>query len=287
MFTRRGVILSACLPAFPAAAASKKSELLSRLSEIEKQSGGRLGCAVFDLSTGSRVEHRGGERFPMCSTFKVLAVGLTLKRVDGGLEKLDRRIVFPEAELVAYSPATKLRAGSAGMTVEEICHAALTLSDNTAGNLLLKAFGGPAALTAFARSIGDSMTRLDRIETILNEAIPGDPRDTTTPAAMIENLRKLTVGDVLSDQSRTKLLTWCKANTTGDARLRAGFPGDWITGDKTGSGDTGTTNDIAIAWPPHRKPVLVTAYLTQAAGSPEDRNKILADVGRAVAQFTA
>ena len=163
----------------------------------------------------------------MCSTFKFLAVAFVLARVDRGEERLDRRITFTEQDLVTYSPVTKERVGATGMTIAELCDAAITVSDNAAGNLLLASFGGPPALTAYARSLGDEVTRLDRIETDLNEATPGDPRDTTTPTAMAENVRRLVVGDALSAPSRERLKALLIANKTGDARLRAGFPKTW------------------------------------------------------------
>jgi beta-lactamase class A len=169
------------------------------------------------------------------------------------------------------------------MTVEELCDAAITLSDNTASNLLLASFGGPAALTAFARSLGDGMTRLDRIEPDLNEATPGDPRDTTTPDAMADHLRRIVLGDALSRESRERLTAWLVGNKTGDQRLRAGFPKGWRVGDKTGTGDHGVTNDVGIAWPPGRPPLVVAAYYADSSASLDERSRVLADVARIVA----
>ena len=163
----------------------------------------------------------------------------------------------------------------------------MTLSDNTAGNLLLASMGGPAGLTAFLRSLGDAVTRLDRIEPGLNEAIPGDPRDTTTPAAMLANLQALALGSALSAGSREQLVGWLLGNRTGDTRLRAGLPDGWRSGDKTGSGERGTTNDVGILWPPGRAPVLVAAYLTGTPAAAEQRNATIAAVGQAVATATA
>lgn len=262
---------------------SSADGLSSKLSGIAASSGGRLGCAVLDTATGGRAGIRQSQRFPMCSTSKVLSTALALHRVDQGTERLDRRIVFSRQELVSYSPVTEQHVGPPGMTVAEVCRAALIYSDNTAANLLLASFGGPAALTAFLRSVGDPVTRLDRTEPTLNEARPGDPRDTTTPAAMLENLRRFVLGDVLSSASREMLANWMMENTTGGARLRAGMPGDWRIGDKTGSGAYGTTNDVAVVWPRGRAPVLVTAYLTECQLPADRRDAILADVGRAVA----
>jgi beta-lactamase class A len=252
------------------------------VTRIEGEAGGRLGVAVLDTGSGDRFEHRAGERFPMCSTFKLLAAAAVLARVDAGEEKLDRRIAFEAKQLVEYSPVTEHRVGSSGMSIEELCAAAMTISDNTAANLLVASLGGPAELTSFARLLGDMVTRLDRIEPDLNEGAPDDPRDTTSPAAMASNLRALGLGDALSAESRKRLVGWLLGNTTGDARLRAGLPKDWRIGDKTGSGK-GTTNDVAILWPPGRAPVIVTAYLTASPAEPAQRNSVLAAVGRAVA----
>jgi beta-lactamase class A len=169
------------------------------------------------------------------------------------------------------------------MSIRELCAAAITLSDNTAGNLLLASIGGPAGLTAFARTLGDDMTRLDRIEPDLNEALPGDPRDTSTPMAMLSNLRLLVLGSALSRPSRSQLTEWLVLNKTGDKRLRAGIPTGWKVGDKTGSGARGTTNDLAIIWPQQHAPVLVSVYLTGATQDDDQRNAIIAAVGKNIA----
>lgn len=223
----------------------------------------------------------------MCSTFKVLACGAVLSKVDSNQERLDRRIWFGADDLVEYSPVTKERSGGDGMTVDELCEAAITRSDNTAGNLLLASIGGPQGVTAYARSLGDSVTRLDRTETSLNEAIPGDPRDTTTPAAMAANLHALLLGEALSPPSRDQLTAWLVANQTGDTRLRAGLPADWRVGDKTGAGERGTTNDVAVIWPPNHRPIILCAYLTGNTASSDERNTVIAAVARAVASSLA
>lgn len=254
------------------------------LARLESRFGGRLGVAALDVATGARASRRADERFPMCSTFKLLAAALVLARVDRGQEHLERRVAFGADQLVTYSPATEKRVGPPGMTVAELCEAALTLSDNTAANLLLASFGGPPALTAYARSLGDAVTRLDRIEPDLNEAAPGDPRDTTTPAAMLENVRRLVVGDALTPGSRARLADWLLANKTGDARLRAGLPVGWRVGEKTGTGNHGATNDVGVAWPPGRAPLLLAVYYAESTASPDQRNGVVAEVGRIVAE---
>jgi beta-lactamase class A len=260
-----------------------KAGPVEQLAALERRHGGRLGVAVLDVDSGRRINHRGEERFPMCSTFKWLAAAHVLSRVDHGEERLDRRVVFGKGDLVVYSPVTEKRVGAPGMTMAELCHAAITVSDNTAGNLLLASFGGPAGLTAFARSLGDTRTRLDRTEPELNEATPGDPRDTTTPAMMLADMRTLLLGDALSATSRKQLGDWLVANRTGDERLRAGFPSGWRVGDKTGTSGNGIANDVAIAWPPGRGPVLVAAYYDGRDATSDQRNAVLADVGRIVA----
>jgi len=257
--------------------------LAAELTRVEAASGGRLGVAVLDTLSGMRTGHRADERFPMCSTFKLLAAAAVLRWVDAGDERLDRRIAFEAADIVVNSPITKDRVGGSGMSLAELCEAAMTVSDNTAGNLILASLGGPQGLTAYARSLGDTVTRLDRIEPALNEAVPGDPRDTTTPAAMLSNLHALALGSVLSPKSRDQLTAWLVGNKTGDTRLRADLPNGWRVGDKTGSGERGTTNDVGLVWPPRRAPIIVAIYLTETAATSERRNATLAAVGRSVA----
>jgi beta-lactamase class A len=286
LMTRRTALASALLAGAallspPAVADAAAAE--ARLADLERTNGGRLGVAILDLATGRRIGRRADERFAMCSTFKLLAASLVLTRVDRGEEHLDRLIPFAKEDVVSYSPVTEKYAGKGGMSVAQICEAALTLSDNTAGNLMLASFGGPRALTAYARSLGDGMTRLDRIETDLNEATPGDPRDTTTPAATLETMRKIMLGDALSEISRAQLIAWLVANKTGGKRLRAGFPKDWRIGDKTGTSGNGATNDLAIIWPPARPPIIVAAYLAESPAPADQREAVLAEVGRIVA----
>jgi beta-lactamase class A len=291
MITRRRLVggAGAAVAGFALAGAQawatgeRLAQLGADFAKIESDSGGRLGVAVLDTLTQARAAHRADERFPMCSTFKLLAAAAVLARVDAGKERLDRRVRFEVGDVVVYSPITKERTGGEGMSLAELCEAAMTVSDNTAGNLLLATLGGPAGLTAYARSLGDAVTRLDRIEPDLNEAIAGDPRDTTSPAAMLANLHTLVLGTALAASSKDQLTRWLLGNKTGDTRLRAGLPSGWRVGDKTGSGERGTTNDVGIIWPRERAPVLVSIYLTGTSAGAEQRNATLAAVGRAVA----
>jgi beta-lactamase class A len=262
------------------------SGLAEAFARIEADSGGRLGVGVLDTGTGATAGHRGDELFPMCSTFKCLCTAAILSRVDAGKEQLGRRIPVTSADLLDYAPVTKQRAGG-DMTVAELCEAAVTLSDNTAANLLLASMGGPSAITQYARAIGDNVTRLDRTEPELNTAEAGDPRDTTTPLAMARNLQTLTLGVALLPASRDQLNAWLIGCKTGDTRLRAGLPKDWRVGDKTGSGVHGTSNDIAVIWPKGRAPITITAYLTQCSAADDKRNATIAAVAKAVADTIA
>lgn len=287
-----GVLLATALPTLALAQKSQKNlslgsaDALQRLRSIEADSGGRLGVHILDTGTGASVGHRADERFPMCSTFKVLAAARVLHRVDAGLEQLERRIPYGRDVLVAHSPVTERHVG-AGLTLAQLCEATITTSDNAAANLILQSYGGPAALTAYLRTLGDVHTRLDRTEPGLNEATPGDPRDTTTPAAMVASLERLLLGPALSTASRERLTQWMVANTTGDTRLRAGLPAGWRVGDKTGAGALGTNNDVAIFWPPGRAPWLVAAYLTQTRLTKARSDAVLADVARLAAEWAA
>ena len=218
----------------------------------------------------------------MCSTFKFLAAAFVLARVDRGEESLSRKIAYEQRDLVDYSPVTEPHTGTGGMTMGELCEAAVTLSDNAAANLMLASFGGPAGLTAFVRTLGDTVTRLDRIEPELNEAAPGDPRDTTSPNAMLGTMQRLLTSNVLKPDSRALLINWLKGCKTGDARLRAGLPEGWVVGDKTGTGDHGTANDIAIAWLPGHAPILIAAYYTESKSQQATRDYVLAETARIV-----
>lgn len=284
--TRRAVLSGgvaiAALYVTKSDAAPSKSDVDAQLAEIEAAAKGRLGVAILDTKSGELYGRRDLERFPLCSTFKVLAAALVLDRVDRGEEKLDRRIVFKKGDVVPYSPATKGRAGGEGMTMAELCAAAIAQSDNTAANLMLDSFGGPQSLTKYLRTLGDKATRLDRTEPALNDVPAGDARDGTTPQAMAYTLQRILLGNVLSKASEKQLADWLVANKTGDRRLRAGLPVDWRVGDKTGTCN-GSASDVAIVWPPSRPPLIVAAYLADSKISPEAREKALADVGRVAA----
>nr|WP_315770806.1 MULTISPECIES: class A beta-lactamase [unclassified Bradyrhizobium] len=279
-YSRRQLFPLALVPLLvkPALAA----DLQETIAGIEADSVGRLGVALLDTASGALSGHRLDERFPMCSTFKAVLAAAILTKVDAGAEQLARRIPIAQGDILSYAPVTKLHVGTSGLSIGELCEATVTLSDNTAANLLLASLGGPTGLTRAIRGFGDAITRLDRIEPELNESVPGDPRDTTTPAAMAQTLAKLTTGNALSTASRDVLNGWLIACKTGGAKLRAGLPGEWRIGDKTGAGERGSSNDVAVIWPTGRAPVIVTSYLTETKASDDKRNAVHAAVGRAV-----
>ncbi|OWV74828.1 class A beta-lactamase [Rhizobium sp. R339] len=290
--TRRMLIGSAfCLPALALPVRAQETSeggddnVERRLAALEKRTGGRLGVSVLDTQTSITFGYRGSEAFPMCSTFKALAAGFVLARVDKGDESLERRVSYGKEKLVDYSPISEKHAGADGMTIAELCEAAVTVSDNTAGNLLLESFGGPPGLTDWLRSIGDGTTRLDRTEPTLNEGRKGDPRDTTTPDAMLDTLGNLTLGSVLTETSCSRLIAWLVASTTGKERLRAGLPQDWKVGDKTGTGQNGSLGDIAVIWPPDRGPIVAAVYIAEATAPAKDLNPIFAEVGRMIVEM--
>ncbi|MFE2064744.1 class A beta-lactamase [Streptomyces sp. NPDC059467] len=235
----------------------------SRFQALEREHRARLGVFAWDTGSGARIRYRCGELFPMCSVFKTLAVAAVLRDLDEDVL----------AEVVHYDERDVERAGGApvtgkpgnlalGMTVAELCAAAVEYSDNTAANLLLEQLGGPESVTRLCRSLGDEVTRLDRWEPELNSAEPGRVTDTTTPLAIGVSYARLVVSDALDGADRRRLTGWLCANTTGGERIRAGLPGDWTVGDKTGTGGYGTANDVAIAWPPGRAPVVLAVFST-------------------------
>ncbi|THD79232.1 MAG: class A beta-lactamase [Phenylobacterium sp.] len=263
-------------PAFAAPAAE------TRIKALEAELGGRLGVAALDTGTGRRIAWRAHERFPMCSTFKLLAVSAILHRVDTDCETLERQILVDKADVVGWAPVTEKHIGET-LPLAMLCEAGITQSDNGAANLILTALGGPQGVTGYARSIGDRTTRLDRREMALNEGTPGDPRDTTTPSATLGDMRKILTGKALTEVSRKRLTDWLVADQMGGARIRAGAPAGWRIGDKTGTGGHNATNDLAILWPPGRAPILVAAY---SHGSPKPTDACqtaLAEIGRIVA----
>lgn len=252
---------------------------------IERVVGGRVGVAALDTGRGVAIGHRQGERFAMASTFKWLLAAGILKHAQNGMS-LEDEILFNRDDLLRHSPVCETRiapeTGIGRMSVKDLCEATVTVSDNCAANLLLVPMMGPEGLTRFVRQSGDSVTRLDRNEPSLNENVLGDERDTTTPEAMAQTMaRLLTTDEVLRAPMRSLLLGWLRASTTGLDRLRAGLPADWSAGDKTGTGENGAHNDVAIVFPPGRAPVVIASYLSDSEAS----NTMKASAHREVARL--
>ena len=258
--------------------------LIDTVKQIEEHLDARVGLFVQDKETGLSWQYKADERFPMSSTFKTLACASLLSQVDDNQERLERVITFGEEDLVTYSPITETRTGDEGMSLAELCHAAMSMSDNSAANFILEAIGGPEGLTQFLRSIGDDVTRLDRWETELNEGIPGDERDTTTPRAMAATLERLVFGDELSSESRQQLQVWLEENAVADDLFRAVIPEDWKIGDRTGAGGYGSRSITAVIWPLDRSPVIATVYITETEASLDERNAAIAEIGSAITE---
>jgi beta-lactamase class A len=273
--SRRALLVASSLLLLPVQARADAPSWRG-FADLEKQSGARIGVAAMDTGTGRMLTWRESERFVMCSSFKLSLAAATLARADQGAEKLDRLVRYDKSVPFGVSPATAKNVAR-GMTVAELCEAAVIYSDNGAANLLLTAMGGPAALTAFWRALGDDSTRLDDDEPKLN--IPDGERNTTTPLAMMADMKEYLLGDTLSAASRARLLGWMRANTTGAARLRAGVPADWQVGDKTGTSPApyGLASDIGILTPPGRKPILAAVY-TEHGG-----DQVIASAARLIA----
>jgi beta-lactamase class A len=278
---RRALIASLCaIAASPAFAAEAPPELES----YERESGGRIGVYAENPATGKKLFWRADERFVMCSTFKASLAACVLARVDRGEEQLAAMIPYGKADLLDYAPVAKQNLAAGAMSVTDMCKAIVELSDNTCANLLLARIGGPATLTAFWRSLGDSTSRLDHNEPELNRSPPGNPQDTTTPAAMAGNLRRLVLGEALTPASRTLLTEWMVNCKTGANRLRGGLPASWTVGDKTGNNGKDASGDIAVVWPKPDTPILITAYVQGGTPNAAQIEAVFARIGRMVTE---
>ncbi len=245
--------------------------------QLEDEYDARLGVYAIDTGTGRTIAYRPDERFAYASTYKALAAGAVL--LKSSIEELDEIITYSSNDLVTYSPITEKHV-STGMTLREISDAAVRYSDNTAGNLLFKRLGGPAGFEAILKQIGDTVTQADRYETELNEAVPGDDRDSSTPRALATSLHAFTVGDALPANKRTILTDWLRGNTTGDELIRAGVPEGWTVGDKTGAGNYGARNDIGIVWPPNGDPIVIAILSSRDTKDAGYDNSLIAQAAK-------
>lgn len=248
-------------------------------SQLEKKFDARLGVYAIDTGTNQTISYRSNERFAFASTYKALAAGVLLQK--NSTEKLNEVVTYTKEDLVDYSPVTEKHVDT-GMTLGEIAEAAVRYSDNTAGNILFHKIGGPKGYEKALRQIEDRVTKSDRLETELNEAIPGDKRDTSTAKAIATNLKDFTVGNALPDQKRNILTDWMRGNATGDKLIRAGVPKDWIVGDKSGAGSYGTRNDIAIVWPPNRAPIIIAILSSKDEKEATYDNQLIAEAAEVV-----
>jgi beta-lactamase class A len=280
MLNRRTLLAAAStLAVWPALA----EETLPPLAAYERETGGRVGLYAENIVSGAKLAWRAEERFVMCSTFKASLAAFVLARIDQGKDHLESMVAYGSKDILGYAPAAKQKVasdGTASMSISDMCAGAVELSDNTCANLLLARVGGPSALTAFWRSIGDPVSRLDHYEPELNLSPPGDPHDATTPAAMSGNLRRFILGDALSPDSRQRLTGWMLNCKTGDNRLRAGLPKDWTVADKTGNSGKDAVGDIAVVWPKPDRPVLISAYVQGGSPSEPQFKALFSEIGR-------
>ncbi len=257
----------------------KNHATYQEFSKLEKKFDARLGVYAIDTGTNRTIAYRSNERFAFASTYKALAAGVLLQQ--NSIDKLNEVITYTKDDLVEYSPVTEKHVDT-GMTLGEIAEAAVRSSDNTAGNILFHKIGGPTGYEKALRQMGDRVTMSDRLETELNEAIPGDIRDTSTAKAIATNLKAFTVGNTLPADKRKILTEWMKGNTTGDKLIRAGVPTDWVVGDKSGAGSYGTRNDIAIVWPPNRAPIVIAILSSKDEKEATYDNQLIAEAAEVV-----
>ena len=293
MISRRGILIGgAAISTVALAGCSEKVTqalgFAQRMIEIQKRHGGRVGVSALTGTSTANAEANGSlsiqstERFAMCSTFKWVLAAAILQQVDQGKLKVVAPVKYSKKDLLEYAPVTTLHVARGEMTIGDLCAAAVSLSDNTAANLLLPLVGGPAGLTAFVRGLGDTVTRFDRTEPSLNTNIDGDEKDTTTPEAMSTLLRTVFTGTVLKPESLKLLRDWMVATTTGNARIRAGVPSGAVVADKTGSGANNATNDVGVVWLPNKPPVFLSIYTSGGTLDADGRNKIIADITKLV-----
>ncbi|WP_190090243.1 class A beta-lactamase [Streptomyces melanogenes] len=261
---------------------TKPKAPVADFKDLERKYGARLGVYAVNTANGREVAYRDGERFAYASTFKALAAGAVLRKYS--LDGMAKLVKYSKEDLVANSPVTEKHVDT-GMTLGELCDAAVRYSDNTAGNLLFDALGGPKGLESALRQTGDAVTRVERREPDLNQWTPGTVRDTSTPRALAQDLRAFVVGDRLGTPERAQLTRWLRTNTTGDELIRAGVPKGWTVGDKTGAGGVyGIRNDIAVVWPPDGAPIVMAILTNRGSKDADYDNKLIADAAAVVAR---
>lgn len=251
---------------------------------IEEDLGGRIGVSVVNTKSQRRAAYRGDERFALCSTFKAPLAAAVLAQIDAGTISGSATIDLAGEPLLSNSPISAEHAKEGKLPVMAACEAAVSHSDNTAANALLRLIGGPGAMTEFFRRLGDDTTRLDRYELALNSNLTGDVRDTTTPDAMVFSLQRIMLGDALSTASRALIMRWMANEQRGKARIRAGLPSTWQVANKPGTSVNGATNDIAVAWNPDGHPLVIAVYVNAPSATIAEREAAIAQVARAGAE---
>jgi beta-lactamase class A len=258
------------------------SPIIKKIEQFEKDLGARIGVSIYDVSRNkSLFDYRGDVRFPLMSTFKTLACAKLLADVDKGNQSLKTAVVIKESSLITWSPVTKNHLGEE-FSLLQACTATMIMSDNTAANIVLDHINGPKSLTQFMRSIGDEVTRLDRIEPFLGEAMEGDVRDTTTPNAIARSLNELLFGSTLSATSKAQIKQWMMDNKVSDSLLRSTLPKDWSIADRSGAGGYGSRGITALVWSDKRSPLIISIYLTQTDASFALRNQAIAEIGKEI-----
>lgn len=290
---RSGLVASSAL-AIPGVATHRRSTQRpadedgptgERLRALERSHDARLGVWARNERTGQVLKYRSAERFAMCSTFKPVAAAAVLRDHQDRLP-LEHRVFYPPADLLPYSPITENEHAD-GKTVAELCAAAIQYSDNTGGNLLLRMIGGPRGLTRFLRSLGDDISKLERWETELNSAVPGERRDTTTPAAIATTYASLMLGRALRPRDRQQLVEWMKGNTTSGQRFRAGLPESWVIADKTATGAYASAHDVGVVWTTRGTPLVLAVLSSKPAADAPVDNRLIAEATRVVARELA
>jgi len=283
LILQRRQFLFGCAATITSAGEASNQALTATVTALEHSLGGRIGLAVLNTADGRRLSHRPDERFAMCSTFKLMLAAAVLSRVDTRTLQLEQPVSFTRSDLLPTSPLADSYPDGGTVPLKLMLQSVIEASDNTAANRLLALIGGPAGYTAYLRSIGDSTTRLDRVELDLNSNLPGDSRDTTTPNAMLLDMHRVLLADHLTPGSRSQLLQWMHGCKTGSDRLRGRLPPGWDAGDKTGTGGRGAVNDLAIFWPPKsRPPILVACYMSGSARSTTALSAAQAQIGAAI-----
>ncbi|WP_033079187.1 class A beta-lactamase [Thalassotalea sp. ND16A] len=265
-------------------AAANANPMVKTIEDVKLKLGADVGVAVYDISSDDLWSYNGDTRFPLMSTFKTLACAKLLVDIDNGEQSFDTSVVIKKASLVTWSPVTEKHVGEK-FSLRQACSATMIMSDNTAANIVLNGINGPTALTQFMRSIGDPITRLDRVEPYLGEALAGDVRDTTTPNAMVKSLHKLLFGNALSAANKTQLKQWMTDNKVSDSLLRSVLPVGWTIADRSGAGGYGSRGITAVVWSEQHSPLIVAIYLTQTEASFAQRNKAIAQIGKEIFSY--